>query len=238
MDLHGHYLNTMVPDDIPENLMHFLPNDDGLSYEEVLLQQASMFQSFQERDKNKRVVTYDDDDIHEWGHLLVDKGESSRNEDVRTQEAIDEALARSLQELGDGFDHLLIAEHNGSASGSTRSPIATPSRAQAASSTSMDDAIDTDGMQYEELLHLSEAIGTESRGISAERISQLPTSKYRSGFFSKNKKKEDNCVICQMDFNYGERLITLPCVHQYHAKCISDWLKLKKNCPICQKEVV
>ncbi|PWA88536.1 zinc finger, RING/FYVE/PHD-type [Artemisia annua] len=238
----------MFPDDIPENLMHFLPNDDGLSYEEVMLQQASMFQSFQERDKNKnkRVVTYDDDDIHEWGHLLGDKGESSKNEDVMTQEAIDEALARSLQELGDGFDHLFIAEHNGSASGSTRSPIATPSRvpiatpsrAQATSSTSMDDAIDTDGMQYEELLHLSEAIGTESRGISAQRISQLPTSKYRSGFFSKNKKKEDNCVICQMDFNYGERLITLPCVHRYHAKCISDWLKLKKNCPICQKEVV
>ncbi|GJW20939.1 E3 ubiquitin ligase BIG BROTHER-like protein [Tanacetum coccineum] len=191
VDLHGRCLNTMVPDDIPENLMHFLPNDDGLSYEEVLLQQASMFQSFQERDKNKRVVMYDDDDIHEWGHLLVDEGDTSRGEDVVTQEAIDEALARSLQELGDGFDHLLIAEHSGSASGSTQSPIATPSRAQAASSTLMDDSIDTDGMQYEELLHLSEAIGTESRGISAERISQLPTSKYRSGFFSKNKKKED-----------------------------------------------
>lgn len=86
----------------------------------VFMLQASMFQSFQERDKNKRVVTYDDDDdddIHEWGHLLGDKGESSRNEDVMTQEAIDEALARSMQELGDGFDHLLIAEHNGSASG-------------------------------------------------------------------------------------------------------------------------
>nr|XP_043617050.1 E3 ubiquitin ligase BIG BROTHER-related-like [Erigeron canadensis] len=235
--LHDHYLNSGVPDEIAENLVEFFPNDDGLSYEEVLLQQASMYQSFQERDKNKRAITYDDDDINDWGHLLEDEGEASRNEAAMTQEAIDEALARSLQELGEGFDDLLISEHSGSTSGSTESSIETP-RAQAASLISVEDSIDTDGMQYEELLHLVEALGSESRGISASRISQLPTCKYRSGLFSKNKKKEESCVVCQMDFNFGDRLITLPCSHQYHTKCITDWLKLRKNCPICQKEVV
>ncbi|KAI3783924.1 hypothetical protein L1987_43015 [Smallanthus sonchifolius] len=239
--IHDHYLNSGVPDEIADNLLEFCPNDDGLSYEEVLLQQASMYQSFQECAQNNNDVTYDDD-ISNWAHLLVDEGETSRSDDVMKQEAIDEALARSLQELGEGFDDLLISELSGSASGSAENriatPIATPTRAQAASSNSRQDAIDPDSMQYEELLQLTESIGIENRGISATRISQLPTSKYRSRLFSKNKKKEENCVICQMDFNYGERLITLPCLHQYHAKCISDWLKLKKNCPICQKEVV
>ncbi|KAM0070996.1 putative transcription factor C2H2 family [Helianthus debilis subsp. tardiflorus] len=223
-------------DDIAEHLVEFFPNDDGLSYEEVLLQQASMYQSFQERARNNNKGTYDDDDISNWGHLLVDEGESSRNGDVMTQEAIDEALARSLEELGEGFDDLLVSELSGNASGSAESRVETPTRAQAASQ-SRQDFIDPDSMQYEELLQLAESVGIENRGISAKRISQLPTSKYRSGLFSKNKK-EENCVICQMDFSYGDRLITLPCLHQYHTKCISDWLKLKKNCPICQKEVV
>ncbi|XP_071732203.1 E3 ubiquitin ligase BIG BROTHER-related-like [Rutidosis leptorrhynchoides] len=231
--LYDHYLNSGVSDEIAENLMKFYPNDDGLSYEEVLLQQASMYQSFQEFEKNKR-----DDDINDLIHLLADEGESSRREDVMTQEAIDEALARSLQELGEGFDDLIITEHSGTANGSTHSTGATPSRA--ASMSSMQDSIDLDSMQYEELLQLAEVVGIENRGVSASRISQLPTSKYRSRLFSKNKKKEENfsCVICQTEFSFGERLITLPCLHQYHSKCISDWLKLKKNCPICQKEVV
>lgn len=236
MDLHDHYLNSRLPDEITENLIEFFQDDDGLTYEEALLQQESMYRSFQERDKNKNknsVVPYDDDIIY-WGHFMEDEGESSRHEDVMTQEAIDEALARSLQELGDGFEDIQISEHSG-----TESSTPTPSRAHSASASSrQEDSIDLDNMQYEELLHLGEAIGVENRGISESRISQLPTSKYGYKLFSKNKKKEENCVICQSEFNFGERLITLPCFHQYHTKCISEWLKRKKNCPICQKEVV
>lgn len=238
MHLHDHYLNSGVPDEIAANLKEFFPDDDGLSYEEVLLQQASMYQSFQERDKNKGVATYDDDDINNWGHLLENEGESSGNVGGISQEAMDEALARSLQELDEGFNDLVIYEHNGSASGSTESPVEeTPLTANASSSESGQDSVNPDGMQYEELVNLGESIGVENRGISAARIARLPTSKYRSGLFSRNKKKEENCVVCQMNFNSGDRLITLPCSHRYHKTCITDWLKLKRNCPICQKEV-
>ncbi|KAI3508258.1 hypothetical protein L1887_23264 [Cichorium endivia] len=236
MDVHDRYLNSKLPEEITENLIEFFQDDDGLTYEEALLQQESMYQSFQERDKKNNKSDYDDEFVY-WGYLLEEEegeGECSSHEGVMTQEAIDEALARSLQELGEGFDDILISQHD-----NTDNSTATTSSAQASSSNSREeDSIDTDNMQYEELLHLAEAIGVENRGISASRISQLPTSKYGYRLFSKNKKKEENCVICQSEFNFGERLITLPCSHQYHTKCISDWLKLKKNCPICQKEVV
>ncbi|XP_076921029.1 E3 ubiquitin ligase BIG BROTHER-related-like [Bidens hawaiensis] len=227
VDLHDH--------EIAENLYEFLPNDDGLSYEEALLQQASMYHSFQERARDNNKGT-NDDDISKWAHLLVDEGGSSRNDDVKQQEAIDEALARSLQELGEGFDDLLVSEFSGSSSGSAESHVATSTQAQAASSNSRQDPIDPDNMQYEDLLQLTETVGVENRGISSARISKLPTSKYGSRLFS--KKKKQNCVICLMDFNSGDRLITLPCSHQYHSKCVTEWLKSRKNCPICQKEVV
>uniref|UniRef100_A0A8C0ENJ2 RING-type domain-containing protein n=1 Tax=Bubo bubo TaxID=30461 RepID=A0A8C0ENJ2_BUBBB len=32
------------------------------------------------------------------------------------------------------------------------------------------------------------------------------------------------CVICMMDFVYGDPIRFLPCMHIYHLDCIDDWL--------------
>ncbi|MGV7468027.1 RING finger domain-containing protein, partial [Mycobacterium kansasii] len=85
-------------------------------------------------------------------------------------------------------------------------------------------------MTYEQLQSLGESIGNENKGLPDELISQLPTFKYKSGMFSKKKKKEE-CVICCMVYSSGERLMNLPCAHQYHSECIKRWLKLKKHYP-------
>lgn len=85
----------------------------------VNMLQESMYQSYQERNKKVMADTYDDD-ISDWRHLLEDEGESSRRKGVMTQEEIDEALARSLQDLGDGFDDLIISEHSSRASGQSQ----------------------------------------------------------------------------------------------------------------------
>ena len=52
MDLHNHYLNSRFPDEIPENLIEFFQDDDGLSYEEALLQQVIQIQN-QNRNQNQ-----------------------------------------------------------------------------------------------------------------------------------------------------------------------------------------
>ncbi|XP_071929528.1 E3 ubiquitin ligase BIG BROTHER-related isoform X4 [Coffea arabica] len=80
-----------------------------------------------------------------------------------------------------------------------------------------------------------EAVGHESKGLSEVLIARLPTFKYKTGLFSKKRKKE--CVICCSEYKSGARLTTLPCAHQYHSECITRWLKLNKNCPVCQEEV-
>ncbi|KAI5670253.1 hypothetical protein M9H77_10617 [Catharanthus roseus] len=36
------------------------------------------------------------------------------------------------------------------------------------------------------------------------------------------------CVICRTEYKSGSRLATLPCAHQYHSVCITQWLKLNK----------
>ncbi|KAJ4839562.1 hypothetical protein Tsubulata_002267 [Turnera subulata] len=97
--------------------------------------------------------------------------------------------------------------------------------------------IDPDSMTYEELLDLGETVGTESRGLSPELISLLPTSKCKFGSFFSRKKSGDRCVICQMKYKRGDKQIKLLCKHVYHSECITKWLGINKVCPVCNNEV-
>lgn len=101
-----------------------------------------------------------------------------------------------------------------------------------------EDNVDLDNMTYEELLELGEVVGSQSRGLSQEAISLLPVSKFKCGFFWRKKSKGERCVICQMEYKRGERQVTLPCKHIYHACCATQWLGINKACPICYKEVI
>ncbi|GJR78569.1 zinc finger, RING/FYVE/PHD-type containing protein [Tanacetum coccineum] len=199
IDIHEQYINISLPADIPDNLNEFLPDDEDLTYEEVILQQASVYHSYQESGAN-RVVTIEDDhrsdsscseDEDEDGDDDADEseserdgdddeneGESTRDGSQNSQEAMDEAYARSLQELGEEFDEFFISEFNSNANGT------------AESSDSGQDDIDPDNMRYEELLDLTESIGVENVGLSALHISQLPTSIYRSGMLSNNNEEK------------------------------------------------
>lgn len=42
------------------------------------------------------------------------------------------------------------------------------------------------------------------------------------------------CVICMCDFEIEQVIRVLPCHHQYHANCISKWLKSNRTCPCCR----
>lgn len=98
------------------------------------------------------------------------------------------------------------------------------------------DDIDPDAMSYEELVGLSEAVGSQNKGLTPEEISMLPKKKFKKCCF--RSSKGEHCVICQQQYQSGGYIITLPCKHPYHADCIKKWLEIKKVCPICNVEVV
>lgn len=44
-----------------------------------------------------------------------------------------------------------------------------------------------------------------------------------------------DCVICLSDLETGdEKVVSLPCGHQFHLPCVSSWLKLRSTCPSCR----
>ncbi|KAL4591375.1 hypothetical protein LXL04_004336 [Taraxacum kok-saghyz] len=159
-----------------------------------------------------------------------EEGECSSHE----QEAIDEAFARSLQELGEEFDDIYISEHSG-----TQSSRTTPSsRSQGANSNSMHDSIDPDGMEYEELLHLVEAIDVENRGISESRISQLPTSKYR---YMPDRIKSGSISSTVKIFNVWVQncnIIWEKSIKWNSVKFYWIWIKIGKGCVFTVKHLI
>lgn len=56
----------------------------------------------------------------------------------------------------------------------------------------------------------------------------------RSFRFSKETSKETNtkCVICMSEYANREKLRRLPCSHDFHAKCIDKWLKVRMLCTV------
>lgn len=232
INFQGPYSTGNIPAEIAENWKEFFPEHEDFSCEEVLVQQESVYLSIQENGRNRRSTSHSSDK----SHLVAQEGESSHGGSNNSQVALDEALARSLQELGDDFDNFYPLEHNGAEAGTRiaeASTVETPARA--ASHNLTQDDIDPDNMSYEQLQSLGESIGSENKGLPEDLISRLPTFKYKSGIFSKKKKEE--CVICCMVYTSGERLINLPCAHQYHSACIKRWLSVNKQCPVCQTEV-
>ncbi|XP_073158872.1 E3 ubiquitin ligase BIG BROTHER-related-like [Henckelia pumila] len=97
-----------------------------------------------------------------------------------------------------------------------------------------EDDIDPDELSYEELIALGEMVGAESKGISEDEI-----SKYLNPLTCQSTTNLliERCVICQVEYEEGEQIVTLYCDHPYHSDCITQWLQIKKTCPVCGKEV-
>jgi hypothetical protein len=40
-----------------------------------------------------------------------------------------------------------------------------------------------------------------------------------------------------VEFHKEEKVKDLKCNHNFHSKCISDWLKINKSCPLCKADL-
>nr|XP_043621045.1 E3 ubiquitin-protein ligase RLIM-like [Erigeron canadensis] len=46
------------------------------------------------------------------------------------------------------------------------------------------------------------------------------------------------CYICLVDYEEGDKIRVLPCQHEYHAPCVDKWLKeVNGVCPVCRCNV-
>lgn len=86
---------------------------------------------------------------------------------------------------------------------------------------------------YETLLEIGDLLGTVKRGLTDEQIRVLPS--YRN--ISRSADKEDDrvvCAICREEPSDLDLIRVLPCGDEFHADCISPWLKQQATCPLCR----
>lgn len=103
-----------------------------------------------------------------------------------------------------------------------------------------------DDMTYEELLALEDRIGSVRTGLSEREILKYlkiktfasSTTSINPAFVEHEDRKDELCVICQVDYQNEEKVGSLDCGHEYHACCITKWLQLKNVCPICKSPAV
>ncbi|XP_038666925.1 uncharacterized protein si:ch211-59o9.10 isoform X2 [Scyliorhinus canicula] len=92
-----------------------------------------------------------------------------------------------------------------------------------------------DGNDYEELLAFEERQGSAvaQRKLTNTEINCLPTKL----FDPEHAAGKTQCRICFNDYTAREKLRILPCLHDYHSRCIDRWLKGNSSCPICRVDV-
>jgi len=49
--------------------------------------------------------------------------------------------------------------------------------------------------------------------------------------------ENSKCMVCMEQFEQGDNLRSLPCLHRYHARCIDEWLARSPECPICKRDI-
>lgn len=109
------------------------------------------------------------------------------------------------------------------------------SRRRQASHLQMNLLDDSQGNNYEALLAFEEQQGAvvAKNNLTKAEIERLPVKTYDST----HSAGKTDCQICFSEYKAGERLRILPCLHDYHVKCIDRWLKENATCPICRADI-
>ncbi|CAD5118732.1 DgyrCDS7412 [Dimorphilus gyrociliatus] len=83
------------------------------------------------------------------------------------------------------------------------------------------------GNDYESLWEIAEQLGeAKHRGLNKETLNTLPTSTFSNEKEETNTIRGSSCVVCLETYEAGDKLKTLPCLHQYHHECIDKWLEV------------
>lgn len=70
-----------------------------------------------------------------------------------------------------------------------------------------------------------------ARGLRESEWKVLPCKTIES------RTDGENCGVC-FDSACGEKVVSLPCKHEFHRSCIIPWLRTNNSCPVCRSVVV
>lgn len=104
-----------------------------------------------------------------------------------------------------------------------------PSRPSSPTLTSMHPTVTTPLLQRPRSRTTTGVPGDERRVMVSVPVPPPPQSRYF----------QSECVVCLEDYVAGDRVMSLPCGHEFHEACITPWLTTRRRtCPICKGDIV
>lgn len=70
-----------------------------------------------------------------------------------------------------------------------------------------------------------------------ELMASLETYEYVPPEETLSDEESNSCCICICDYEAGEKIVKLPCKHEFHEPCIAEWLREHVDCPLCKADV-
>jgi hypothetical protein len=77
----------------------------------------------------------------------------------------------------------------------------------------------------------------QGTGVSSAAPSR-PDEESGEGTPSSEGDPSLTCAICLCDFEAGDSLRTMPCLHMLHKDCVDRWLRQNASCPVCKHSVL
>lgn len=105
---------------------------------------------------------------------------------------------------------------------------------------------DMTGEDYDSLLQFNDEAGPATGalvneiGASQDEIDRLPlrTLTPADDILMSDDNHQSRCAICLENYQAGERVRTVPCLHRFHSNCIDQWLANRAICPICKQAAI
>lgn len=70
--------------------------------------------------------------------------------------------------------------------------------------------------------------------VNQSLLIKLGLEPYYKFIYNPDEFKIDNvCPICLEEFKHEDHIINSLCKHYYHSGCLTEWLSIKKSCPMC-----
>jgi len=97
----------------------------------------------------------------------------------------------------------------------------------------------TAGQFNQQLQHLQHQLGARGRpGQLGASQSVLEANTVVTTFDGPEATANGQCMVCLENFNAGDELRILPCLHRYHKSCVDPWLHRNAKCPSCNHRFV
>jgi len=85
-------------------------------------------------------------------------------------------------------------------------------------------------MNMESEIPRTDQAGTEGQPSTSDATIPHPAPWYAT--------HQSECAICLCEFEKGDKVRVLPCLHIFHMEEVDEWLiKRKKLCPVCKRDV-